>query len=127
MENDSDEDTNQTAKKPTEAVKKKRRVQEEREECVHNTIEKLKEKHANFTPMQIRIWSEMVAGDLHSSLDEPPKSSMFARAGSGNSTGNRRIVIKHRWLKPSHKLLWQYHQLFHHLQIPLRLEVALPN
>ena len=49
-ENESDEDTSQTVKWPS--VKKRKTVQEEREECVQSTIEKLKEKHgAGFTPM----------------------------------------------------------------------------
>ena len=51
-ENESDEDTSQTAKRPS--VKKRKTVQEEREERVQSTIEKLKEMHgAGFTPMQI--------------------------------------------------------------------------
>ena len=88
-ENESDEDTSQTAKRPS--VKKRKILQEEREERVQSTIEKLKEKHgAGFTPMQIRIWGELVAGDLHSSLDEPPKPSMFVRAGSGGSVGKKK-------------------------------------
>ena len=33
--------------------------------------------------MQVRIWSEMVVGGIHSSLDDPPVSSMFVRAGGG--------------------------------------------
>ena len=31
--------------------------------------------------MQYRIWGEMVGGGLHSSLDDPRNTSMFARAG----------------------------------------------
>jgi len=87
--NESDEDTSQTVKRP--AVKKRKTAQEEREECVQHTIEELKEKHGtSFVLMLVRIWAEMVAGDLHSSLDEPPKSSMFARASNGGSAGKKR-------------------------------------
>ena len=76
----SDEDFKQIAKRAV--GKMKNTIQEEREEHVQTTIKKLKERHgATYTPMQIRIWSEMVAGNLHSSLDEAQKSSTFARAG----------------------------------------------
>ena len=81
-----DEDVNFVLKRP---VRKKRKgaAQEEREERVQETIKVLKEKHGTlFTPMQIRVWSEMVAGDLHSSLDEPPTTSMFVRAGDGGTS-----------------------------------------
>ena len=33
--------------------------------------------------MQYRIWGEMIGGDLHSSLETPPNTSMFIRAGGG--------------------------------------------
>ena len=44
-----------------------------------------------FTPMQIQIWSEMIAGDLHSSLDDPPTTSMFMRAGDESANSSRKI------------------------------------
>lgn len=66
---------------------KKRSSQEDREERVQTTIENLQKKHgSNFTQMQIRIWSELIIGGLHSSLDDPPTSSMFIRAGKSNNT-----------------------------------------
>ena len=47
-------------------------------------IDALKEKHgSNFTPMQYRVWSEMVVGGVHSSTDDALTSSMFVRAGGG--------------------------------------------
>ena len=59
---------------------------------VQQTIKLLKEKHgAAFNPMQIRIWSEMVAGDLHSNLDNPPTTSMFTRAGDGGRDSSKKI------------------------------------
>ena len=65
--------------------KRKGAAQEEREEHVQETIKVLKEKHGTlFTTMQIRVWSEIVAGDLHSSLDEPPTTSMFVRTDDGS-------------------------------------------
>ena len=77
---------------------KKKSRQEEKEELVESTIKKLKEKHGTrFTPMQVRIWSEMIAGDLYVSLDDPPKTSMFARAGGeGSSAGIKKKVIATR-------------------------------
>lgn len=45
-------------------------------------IEKLKEKHSSsYMPMQIRIWSEMVVGGMHTSLNECLTSSMFMKVG----------------------------------------------
>ena len=67
--------------------KKKKAGQEEKEERVQSTIEKLRETHGSrFTPMQVRIWSEMITGGLHSSFEEPPTSSMFIRAGKGGNS-----------------------------------------
>jgi hypothetical protein len=33
--------------------------------------------------MQIRIWAEMMASGMHSSVDDHPNTSMFIRAGGG--------------------------------------------
>ena len=72
--------------------KRKGTAKEEREERVQQSIKLLKDKHSvAFTPMQIRIWSEMIAGDLHSSLDDPPTTSMFMRAGDGSANSSRKI------------------------------------
>ena len=81
---ESDEDTDVVQR--GQKKKKKLSAQEEREEKVQRTIQKLKEKHgSSYTPMQIRIWSESVVGGIHSSLVEAPTSSMFTRAGKGDS------------------------------------------
>ena len=49
---------------------------------MQEVLEILKNKHeSGFTPMQLRIWGEMIAGGLHSSTDDPPQTSMFSRAG----------------------------------------------
>ena len=37
-------------------------------------------------PMQLRIWSEMVVGEVHISLDDPANTSMFMRAGGASVT-----------------------------------------
>ena len=86
----SSESTTDFAKLP----QKKKSRQEEKEELVESTIKKLKEKHGTrFTPMQVRIWSEMITGDLYVSLDDPPKTSMFARAGGeGSSAGIKKVI-----------------------------------
>ena len=51
-------------------------------------MKKLKDHHheSGYTPMQFRIWAEMHNGGLHPSLDEPPTTSMFTRAGGGQAT-----------------------------------------
>ena len=58
----------------------------DREDCVQEVVEALKEEHGDrFTIMQYRSWSEMVAGGMHGSTSEPPATSMFLRAGGANS------------------------------------------
>ena len=71
---------------------KKRKVSEVCERKVDETLEKLREKHGNsFTQMEYRIWSEMIVGNIHSSIDLPPNTSMFARAGaSGGSVQKKK-------------------------------------
>ena len=70
--------------------KRKKSKREEREEKVEESVTLLKEKHGkNFTAMQYRIWGEMIGGDLHSSLETPPNTSMFIRAG-GNTPSRRK-------------------------------------
>lgn len=72
---------------PAKMMKKKKLSSEKREEQVMDTIDELKEKHGSaYTPMQFRIWSEMIVGGIHASLDEPPSSAMFLRAGKGTTS-----------------------------------------
>lgn len=63
--------------------KRKKKDVDDRENEVDDVIKKLKEKHgnANFTSMQYRIWAEMRVGGYHPSIDEPPTTTMFTRAG----------------------------------------------
>lgn len=71
---------------------KKRRVTgRDKEDKVQETIEALKEKHgeSTYTIMQLRIWSEMIQSGMHSSYTDPPKNSMFQRAG-GKDTPKRK-------------------------------------
>ena len=66
---------------------KKKKTTDDRNEAVDSNIAKLKELHCNsgYTPMQYQIWAEMYIGGVHSSLEEPPTSTMFVRAGSGTT------------------------------------------
>ena len=81
--NDSDVDSDDDAGKTTS--KRKRFTPEAREKKVEETLSKLKEKHGNsFTQMQYHIRSEMIICSVHSSVDDPPNTSMFARAGGSS-------------------------------------------
>jgi len=67
------------------ASKKKNSSQEERDEKVASYNSQLKQRHGGkFTPMQNRIWAEMLSSGIHESLDQPPTCSMFKRAGNGD-------------------------------------------
>ena len=84
---DDDDSDGERAQTGPKYKKKKLKKTEEREDKVHDRIKQLKEKHGNsFSPMQLRIWSEMIVGEVHSSLDEPPNTSMFIRAGNTATT-----------------------------------------
>ena len=57
----------------------KKDVAEQVQQCVEN----LKRQHdEKFTPMQYRVWSEMINGGIHKSTTDPPTTSMFKRCGS---------------------------------------------
>ena len=43
-------------------------------QAVEVTVKELKELHSGYTPMQYRIWAEMVYGGVHTSMEEPPTS-----------------------------------------------------
>ena len=88
--NETDEESCESEK--TVSKKKKRScAQEEREEQVKDTIDKLREKHGTrYSPMQLRIWSEMIQGGIHSSLTDCPTSSMFVRAGGETGAGRKK-------------------------------------
>ena len=71
--------------------RRKKTSREEREDQVHSIMDELKMKHgASFTPMQYRIWSEMMAGGIHASLDDPPTSPMFVKAGKGENSSKKK-------------------------------------
>ena len=85
---ESDSDAEQCSKK---AKKKKQRKESETEERVKEAMEELKQCHtkSGYTAMQFRIWAEMFVGGVHPSLNEPPKSTMFIRAGGGYAPKRR--------------------------------------
>ncbi len=76
---DSDDETE--VSKPTKKSRK-----DDKEERVTKVLDQLKEKHGNtFTNFQLRIWSEMFIGGIYDSLENPPKTTMFARASGGGN------------------------------------------
>lgn len=61
----------------------------ERDKEVEDCLKKLKDKHGSqFTPMQLRIWAEMRAVGQYMSLETPPTTSMFLRAGGDTRKKN---------------------------------------
>ena len=72
-ESDSDEDV--------ETVTNKKKKQCRKDEKLE-VVSELKALHGQqYTPMQYRIWGEMIIGGLYSSETECPSTLMFARAG----------------------------------------------
>ena len=97
-EDDDEEDVQETVKKKRKRAKKvdeeevgepikKRKKGEDKDKKVQTTIDQLTGKHGDksYTPMQYRVWAEMYLGGVHPSLDTPPTSTMFNRAGGGGS------------------------------------------
>ena len=79
-------------------TRKKNIKGEDRDKKVQATISLLTEKHGDksYTPMQYRVWTEMYLGGVHPTLDTPPTTSMFNRAGGGSarrSTGHTGEVV----------------------------------
>ena len=88
---DSEDDFNEDPDIGKTSCKKKKKVAEVRERKVDETVDKLREKHGNsFTQMQYRIWSERIVGNVHSSVDLPPNTSMFTRAGASGGGVQRK-------------------------------------
>ena len=70
---------------------KRRKKELDDEDRVQEIFNDLKSKHGTqYTVMQLRIWAELIAGDLYSSTsDAPSENSMFQRAG-GSSSGQKK-------------------------------------
>ena len=75
-------------KKQAEAPEVANKKHVDTHERVQTLVDQLKDKHANnFSPMQYRIWGELIVGGQHVSMDEAPENnSMFTRAGGGTKT-----------------------------------------
>ena len=78
VDDESDDDTD------LKKSKKKKKTDTDREDRVEKIVQSLKAKHgdAKYTPMQYRVWGEMVAGGVHASEDNPPSTTMFVRCGT---------------------------------------------
>ena len=64
-----------------ETTKKKSKV-EEKDDKIQKIIQDLQGKYDKaYSPMQYRIWSEMIVGGVHTSLDIAPTNPLFLRAG----------------------------------------------
>ncbi len=84
----SDADSDDGIKKKT----KKKKTDTAREDKVEKIVHEIKDIHGDgkYTPMQIKVWGEMVAGGIHASLNDPPSTTMFARCGSVSNTPKRK-------------------------------------
>lgn len=91
--------TKESRKRPrsdgVSVVNKKKKVPDkaDKEQKVQQLVDSLKEKHlSDYTPMQFRIWAEMVASGMYCSMDNPPNTTMFTRAGSGTPSRKKDYV-----------------------------------
>ena len=62
-------------------------------ERVQSLVDQLKDKHTTkYTPMQYRIWGELIVGGQHISMDEAPENnSIFDRAGGGTKSKSKDV------------------------------------
>ena len=92
---DTEDDTDDDLPKSKKVRKKSSKETVERDKEVQNYVEKLRQKHGSkYSQMQFRIWGEMKAGGLHTSLDDLPTTSMFVRAGGGAKKTEQSPVVK---------------------------------
>ena len=79
-----------SAEAPEMASKKRVDTQER----VQTLVNQLKDKHSTrYTPMQYRIWGELIVGGQHVSMDEAPDNSMFNRASGGTKNKPKDIQL----------------------------------
>ena len=58
-----------------------------RKEEVQDIVDTLCEKHgSNYTPMQLRIWGEMIDGGLHNDTDHPSKDHNVCKSRKEHSS-----------------------------------------
>ena len=82
-ESDSEEDVHNKKPKPTSRQKK---VEEIRGQLI--------EKHANeYSPLQYRLWSEMVAVGTHTSINHPPRVPMFTGINKTTKTSQSNHLV----------------------------------
>lgn len=82
-ESDSEEDVPNKRPKPTSCQKK---VEEIRGQLI--------EKHGNeYSPLQYRLWSEMVAVGTHTSIDLPPRVPMFTGINKTTKTSQSNVLL----------------------------------
>ena len=90
---DSDREVTQARPGPPKRSRQTEKIKYRR------TVDNLKETHSShYTPMQLRIWAEMIVSGVHSSIEDPPNTTMFVRAGGGNLTrrkSNKSQLLKH--------------------------------
>jgi len=98
---DSDSDKDIIVTSGRSANKKKKIDKDEQLEKIVNELKELHEQQ--YTPMQYRIWGEMIIGGLYSSKTEAPNTSVFSRAGGKEP---KKKLTQQRWLK---LLLNTYH------------------
>ena len=65
--------------------KKKKSDLDDTNQAVVEIVKELRELNSGYTPMQYKIWAEMVNGGLHTSMEETPTSTMFVRCGNGKT------------------------------------------
>ena len=72
------------------ANKKKKSDNDEKLEKIVNELKELHEQQ--YTPMQYRIWGEMIIGGLYLSKTKAPNTSMFSRAGGKEPKKKSEVV-----------------------------------
>ena len=88
-DSDSDSDEDVPIALGSSANKKKKYDKDEKLEKVVNELKKLHGQQ--YTPMQYRIWGEMIIGGLFSSKAEALNTSMFSRAGGKEPKKKKKI------------------------------------
>ena len=79
-----------------EAPPSKRSKKGDRDDKVQRCVEDLKEKHRQsaYTPIQYRIWAELLIGGVYRSTSEVPTHfTMFIRAGTGGAQKRKGNVV----------------------------------
>ena len=83
----SDDSDDETPEKQQSAKSKPRKNKSRQEvKQIDDLIDQLKEKHdTKYNVMQYRIWAETIDAGKHSSLEMPPRGSIFKSQGKKNA------------------------------------------